>query len=574
MSRIVSRLARVVSQVPRLLQCRVDQTRIRLGLRLHPSIRRYLQFSRKLWKERPVADGGAEILVGLFHWYPSIHNYAFVTNFLARKHGGTIRWFHFFPGRDWLCEELFSSFGARPGLWLDGLQLDEARAAKITKAIFVGLKTKWDVVNITVDGVTIGDLIYDTYLRAGPASTVDVSDPRLEAILLEAVRLLLACRDYLARHRVVALIPDHLVYIHCGIIVRLAFLARIPIYLVNYGQDFHLLKIEGDPADCQIPMRWPYADYPRLFATLSATEQERAREQARQTLRVRLSGKADGILTLAQLVTGESAVQSAYAGGSDQALMEDNGRPRILVLLHDFCDAVHVFREMLFPDFFEWIHFLLAHASETAFDWYVKPHPNVARGGALAAANQHVLNDLKAQYPRIRFLEPTTSSAQIVREGVQAMFTVYGTGGHEFAYMGIPVVNAGDNPHIGYAFNLHPRTVAEYADCIANAATLQVQMRQADIEEYVYMNYFYFPQRARAGANPMPARYFSSEDYLKHYSRPETLDHLTEPFDDGERRRLDAYFDDFFRTRAAAEGGQSSENNQPISAGIDCEYTK
>lgn len=556
MSRLLIRIADTVRRRTRGFQDHARRAGIRLEIGLHPAIRRYLRFSRELWKDRPRAEGDAVVLVGLFDWYPSLHSYAYVTNYLARRHRATIEWFYFFPGRAWLCEKLFASFGARPGLCLDSIEIDENRARQLAAEIFAGLKTKWDVVRIRVDGVVIGDLIYDTYLRNGPAATVEIADPRLEAIIHRAVRLLFACRGYLAQRKVVALIPDHLVYIHCGMMVRAAFLARIPMYHVFYGVDFYLLRVEGNPEDCQIPMYRPYALYPRLFAALPPAEQERGREQGRQALRDRFAGKVDGVLMLPDPRTGAPVVKSAYAVGSGETLFEDTDRPRILVLLHDLCDAVHVFRDMLFPDFYEWIHFLLARASETDFDWYVKPHPNVARGGVLGAANQRVLTELKTKYPRIRFLEPTASSAQIVQEGVRAMFTVYGTAGHEFAYLGIPVVNAGDNPHIGYTFNLHPRSLAEYESCIANAASLKTDIRKDEIEEYVYMNYFHCSQRIRSAGNPMRPGFFASEDFQNHLSRPETLDLLAQPLTGDERGKLDEYFDAYFHAETPAGDGQ------------------
>jgi hypothetical protein len=69
--------------------------------------------------------------------------------------------------------------------------------------------------------------------------------------------------------------------------------------------------------------------------------------------------------------------------------------------------------------------------------------------------------------------------------------------------MGVPVVNAGDNPHIAYPFNIHAQTVEEYNDLIRHADSLRVKIDPADVEEFFYMNYFHFAERHGAPVHPV-----------------------------------------------------------------------
>ncbi len=48
----------------------------------------------------------------------------------------------------------------------------------------------------------------------------------------------------------------------------------------------------------------------------------------------------------------------------------------------------------------------------------------------------------------VTILPPEYPNKQVIEDGVKALFTVRGSAGHEFAYLGIPVVNAGPNPHM------------------------------------------------------------------------------------------------------------------------------
>lgn len=506
-----------------------------LPVLLPTPVRRYMRFCRRSWLEQPESDGETVVLVGLFKWHPSIHCYAAITNFFVRNHRAVIRWFYFHRGRVPLYEKIYASFGAQPGLCLDTLGRNP-KAEALARDIVAGLKNKWDVAGITVDGVLIGDLIYDTYLRAGPHATVNLEDPRLSEIIAHAVHIFVASRDYLARHRVVAVIPDHIVYIFCGILVRQALAAGIPVYLAYPNANFYLHRIDTDPEGFQIPPRWPYPAYKRLFAEIPPDQQESARARGRAELEHRFSQRGAGALKYG----------SGYGHPQEGPVFQDGGKDRILILLHDFCDAVHNYRHMLFPDFYEWIHFLLARAEQTDFDWYVKPHPNllctdIPGRDALILTNGDVIAELRAKYPKIHFLHPSVSNQRIMDAGVRAMFTVYGTGGHEFAYFGIPVVNSGDNPHCAYNFNLHPRTIEEYECCIREANCLHVEMRREEIEEYVYMNYIHFSEGNRDKANPLPRQFLESRDFQQSLSRPETFDYLAHPLSADEKQRLDRY---------------------------------
>ena len=57
--------------------------------------------------------------------------------------------------------------------------------------------------------------------------------------------------------------------------------------------------------------------------------------------------------------------------------IKQNDNTKILIAAHCFNDAVHVYGNNLFPDFYEWLKFLgefsLKHKNK--YDWYIKIHP-------------------------------------------------------------------------------------------------------------------------------------------------------------------------------------------------------
>lgn len=542
----------MLKRIPMLakIQKKMRQCRARWKVQrgLHPSIRRYIEFCRRTWPSDYKTKRDSVVLVGLFHWNASVHCYAHVANHLARSTGSVIEWFHLLGRRNFLYEKIFVAFGARQGFVADELGIDYAAADRLAEEIFSGLNSKWDVINIRLSGVVVGDLIYDTYLRTGARVTVEIKDPALREIIRQAVRFSSAFEKYTARKRVVAVVADHTSHIYSGVIARLACLAGIPVFQVYYGPEFYVIRLEVDRSVSDIAMRLPWARYRELFQQIAPEKQAGARLQGRQALEDRLQGKVDGVLF----------TRSAYLSTEGQPVFKTgSSRPRVLILLHDFFDAIHTYRYMLFPDFYEWIQFLLSKAEETDFDWYVKPHPTILINDEIGRpemtkASRTVLAELAAKFPKIHFLDPAISNRQIIDEGLAAMFTVHGTAGHEFAYLGVPVVNAGDSPHAAYSFNLHPKTVEEYEHCIRTADRLDVKIDRAEIEEYFFMNYFYFPQYSGAEGNPIPASYFKSEDYELAYNgnKPEAFDYFSQPLSPEETAKLQRYFD---RTLIAPE---------------------
>lgn len=456
---------------------------------LDGDVRAFRAFARERWNglrrsrpDRPV------VLLEFSEWPATILCQAYVANFLAGRVAGRIECYDFrarpgrVPYRRWRMEQLYAAFGARLRLTAAAQAGVEAQARSFAREAGAHVRTKADVERITADGLPIGDLIYDTYLRMGHY-TVSPGDPALRETIAQAYGIYLLARAYLDQHDVRAVCPIHTVHIWSGILVRLALHQGIPCYrMYDYSfndrfelTNFALQQFRRD----ELPL--PNNEYPRyreIFAALPRASAEQRRAGGRRLIEQRLSG-----LVVNEILVGKSAYAPADAA---RRLLRPTPVPKILLLASCFFDDGHLFRWMLFPDFWEWITFTLDRARRTPFEWYVKPHPGGLPG------NEAVFAELERRYPEITFLHKDDSNRQIVAEGIQAMFTVHSGAAHEFAYMGIPVVCAGDNIHIAYSFNLHARTVEEYAGYIEQADRLQVAINREEIDEFVYMHYLHF----------------------------------------------------------------------------------
>ncbi|MFA7345734.1 MAG: hypothetical protein WC003_15650 [Terrimicrobiaceae bacterium] len=516
--------------------------------------REFIHFHQRKWPTHPRTD--KVVLVGLFSWRPSMCAYSYAVNHFARRNGAQIEAYSFSRRVDPVVEAIYRSFGASLTLRWSSTVHHEPLARELAAQAFGGLKSKDDIFRIGFGGVVLGDLIYDSYLRYFYEPTVRMEDARLLETIETTFRIAMACEEYFTCHRVKTLLPFDAPYIESGVVHRFAIRHGVPIYALEY-QPFTLHSMDtemrpGDPADRR---NWPskiplYRLSPQVFDGLSCERQQHALQTARAALAERFSGQMAAKIQ-ASYVAPTTAQMNTFGAPSEETLFPVNDRKRMLVLLHDFCDAPNIYRWALFPDFDEWTAFLFAHAAETDFDWYAKPHPNIHYDRRMNDANDRIIAQIKQRYPHIHFLCPSVSNRQILAEGIDAVFTVYGTCGHEFAYHGVPVINAGDNPHIEYNFNFNPCTHEEYKRLILGADRLQIDIDRRDIEKFYY-TYHFHPYELSSGVSILPDVWMKLPNLPHLESSTEVFRYFMENDSPERDRRVADYIDAFMAAQAHA----------------------
>ena len=139
---------------------------------------------------------------------------------------------------------------------------------------------------------------------------------------------------------------------------------------------------------------------------------------------------------------------------------------------------------MIFEDMYEWIKFLINFSKKKNYDWYIKLHP------AEYDLNLHKMKNLLKGFKEFVILPNSISHTQLIDEGINCALTVFGSIGHEYPYFGIPVINAGDNPHLGYDFNFHPKNKEDYSKLLNRINKLKIPKNSTKkIHEFYYMKY-------------------------------------------------------------------------------------
>jgi hypothetical protein len=282
---------------------------------------------------------------------------------------------------------------------------------------------------VRMSGIAVGDLLIDSYLRYKPSPEVDVRDRYMVMVIRQALKNVDICRAYFARYRPDLFLTNYATYIHHGIAVRAALQAGVRVQaFASSHQEFSIHVTPGHPTHTK-----PADGYRRDF--LALPDQAAKLKQAHDVLAGRMAGAIDPAIAYMKA--------SAY---TVQTTEVPDVKGAAVIFLHDFYDSPHGYRWMLFHEFYDWVRFTLRTLTEAGLPVFVKPHPNQIAVSAREIAR------LQAEFPAARFISPKISNRQLVEAGMKCAITVHGSIASELAFLGIPTISAGDNPHVAFGF--------------------------------------------------------------------------------------------------------------------------
>ena len=205
----------------------------------------YIKHNKTIWSKYRVQNNKNVILVDLFQKYSHIHFWSYITNVLANHTKSKIKFsyirlykgrsgnYNFFLRR---IKKIYNSFNAYEGINELNFNLSKKEVKKFDK-LFKNLNfSKKKLEKFTIENIKIGDLIYDTYLRATYLPTIDMRDKFLKELFFRSLKVYYETKLFFKRYNVKAVIPSHTCYHSYGIICRIAALKKIPILKVNANQ--------------------------------------------------------------------------------------------------------------------------------------------------------------------------------------------------------------------------------------------------------------------------------------------------------------------------------------------------
>lgn len=312
------------------------------------------------------------------------------------------------------------------------------------------LADKESLIGMKIDGIAVGDLINDSFLRFKPAPTVDLKDVYLLALLWQAYRDVRRAKDYFTRVKPKLYLTSYSTYIQHGIPVRVALQNGVRVFSFGNYQEFTKeLTLED----------WVHTKNPDSYAKefLKLDHQDERLALAEAALSSRLSGGVDSATAYMK--------KSANRESGDPV---PDVRGAAVIFLHDFYDSPHVYREMVFPDFWVWVCFTIETLRSANIRFFIKPHPNQI------SLSDKVLDELRQRYSGLSMISSGITNKQLAEAGISCAVTVYGTVAHEMAYLGVPTIACAHHPHISFDFCRTAHSRNEYAALLQNPRQLQV----------------------------------------------------------------------------------------------------
>lgn len=369
--------------------------------------------------------------------------------------------------RDIYTDKLYKSFHCDRHLVVKIPKRSRKRFKKLFLDAIQSINSNQELFFWSIDGVQIGDEVYETYLRMFNMPTVDVKGIKCRFTIFSALKYYLFFEDYFLKNNITASVLSHDIYISTGVLAKICWSKGIPVYLSSGVE----LKKTSYPNHKYSE----FTRYRKYFQSISRGEQSAGLEWAKNQLNKRLGGIVG--------VNMSYSNKSAFVNKPLENQITPSEKIKIVIATHCFFDNPRAYGGMLFNDFYEWICYLGVISNSTDYDWYIKCHPDFLPGTLEA------LNEIVTKYPKLRIINPETSWHQLRHEGVSVVLTCYGSVGHELPLLGFKVINSGYNPHVAYRFNWHAKNLLDYENLLRNIENLGEICELESLYEFYYVHY-------------------------------------------------------------------------------------
>ena len=292
--------------------------------------------------------------------------------------------------------------------------------------------------SIVCEGIEIGDLIYDQFLRFSNLPTYRKMDLRFLLYIYNSIILFYRYKDILVENKITDVILSHDVYADCGIFFRVAYLVDPDIKFYN-GDTINLgyLTVQNATKGHIKKPRVLYKN--NMVAMFSKIPKEALLREYENIMLLRTSGKNYKDIDNANVylntdINSIEELKSKYA-------IHQNGK-NFFIYSHAFVDAVRYF-ETLYSDYYTWLYETLILLSKKTLkhNFYVKAHPS-EHFYKCDVTVKSVVDEINTKYgAKFIYLDKKINN-NVVFKHADACFTCAGSIAFEAPCFGVPVFTA------------------------------------------------------------------------------------------------------------------------------------
>ena len=365
--------------------------------------------------------------------------------------------------------KIYKSFGVSSFIFFKRKKFNK-KALKLYDEIYKKVNNLEDLEKLTIYGVKIGDLIYDSYLRKNINSSPDLDSNDFKIFFKNSIFTFFNFWEYFNNHKVKAVIVSHCVYM-TALPLRIALEKNIAAFQVTKEK---ICKVNKNNPHGYAEFRY----YRNTFKEFTEDKKIEAKKISKERIEKRFKGEVGIDMSYSN--------KSAFGPNTKNRLIKKSKNIKILIASHCFFDSPHSYGDFLFTDFNQWLKFLGELSEVTNYDWYIKTHPD------FILETRNKIKYFCSKFKKFNLLPADSSHHQIIKEGINFALTVYGTIGFEYAALGIPVINASPhNPHINYSFNYTAKDIDDYTSTLMNLPNFKLDIDYEEILEFYYMKNLY-----------------------------------------------------------------------------------
>lgn len=324
---------------------------------------------------------------------------------------------------------------------------------------------------LSIEGIVVGDLIYDTYLRSFHQPTITSINYQLNLVIEWAINIFYSFKEVLKKYSICYLVNTYTCYLHFGIVTRLCLANEIKVYTL--GSISYRVQL--------IPQDFPYHQVNYSLFNCNKVLSIEQKNKTKEIFEKRFNGEIDSATSYMR--------QSAFSRKKMPIGLEESFKLRkrnIIIYTHDFYDSPHVGRNLAFADLYQFLKQTLealVNLQDTTV--FIKTHPNGIDGNKEETVS--LVNTFKQE--NFLILDEMVSNLHIIELKPDLIATARGTVCIEMAYMGITTVALYDNIFCNFAFTHTCYSKEEYFEILNGNKQPIIDFDKDKILSFYYQAY-------------------------------------------------------------------------------------
>ncbi len=367
--------------------------------------------------------------------------------------------------------------------------------------------------HIYVDGVEIGDLVYDQFLRYTNQPTYRKLDLKFLLYIFNALFYFYRYKDVLLKQNITDIILSHGVYADFGILARVAASLEKDIKIYQW-YNLNPLNISIHTANKEYIRKPRFYEKDLMDKLISVYSKEKILSEYDEYMQKRLKAEDKNQIDLA-FVYQNNDINSIDEFRENYKM--NNGK-NIFIFSHAFVDSVKYVHWSLYSDYYTWLYetlVILANKSKE-HNIFIKAHPSESMYKCDITVKS-TIDEINQKYgANFIYLDKKIHNS-VVFELADSIITSNGTVAIEAVCYGIPVLVAASTLYENAKTVVQPKTIGEYRDYLVNIENINKpaidKIERAKLCFMFYSKYIYVSASFLRNGQP-----FGDADRISEYS--------------------------------------------------------